>query len=105
MRKIIFKKIYFFFKDLYISYLKKTGNWKRFADIRFHDAFGRYINWNNPKDLNEWINYFAYCTNTDLWVKCADKFAVREYVKSKVGGAYFGTFIGKVGHCKRYRFR
>ena len=97
---LILKKIYWFFKDLYISYLKKTGNWKRFADIRFHDAFGRYINWSNPKDLNEWINYFAYCTNTDLWVKCADKFAVREYVKSKVGGAYFSTFIGKMGLCK-----
>lgn len=92
---LILKKIYCFFKDLYVFYLKKTGNWKRFADIRFHDAFGRYINWSNPKDLNEWINYFAYCTNTDLWVKCADKYAVREYVKSKVGEHILVPLLGK----------
>ena len=81
--KLKFKQVYWSLKDLYISYLKKTGNWKRFAEIRFHDTFGRSINWNQPRDLNEWINYFAFCTDTSLWVKCADKYAVREYVKSK----------------------
>ena len=70
-------------KDLYVACLKKTNHWKTYADIRFHDTFGRYINWESPRDLNEWINYFSFCTDTSLWVTCADKFAVRDYVKSK----------------------
>ncbi len=34
-------------------------------------------------DLNEKINWLAFNTDTSNWTRLADKYLVREYVKSK----------------------
>ena len=47
--------------------------------VRFH----KRLNLNAPKTLNEKILYLSLKTDTSLWTKCADKYEVREYVKSK----------------------
>ena len=49
----------------------------------FHDTFGRCIDWNSPRDLNEVINYLAFKGDHSRWAALADKYAVREYVKDK----------------------
>ena len=46
----------------------------------FYKQFGRKINLDNPRTLNEKIQYLSLRTDTSLWTKCADKFAVRDYV-------------------------
>jgi len=56
---------------------------KRYADVLFKRAFGYGINWEQPRDLNEWINYLAFKTNTSEWSRLADKYIVRDYVVSK----------------------
>ena len=61
----------------------KHYNPKRYADYLFKDQFGYGIDWNHPRDLNEWINYLAFKTDTREWSRLADKYSVREYVLSK----------------------
>lgn len=64
------------FSDEY--YLKK----------KFRRAFKRDINLEAPKTLNEKIIWLKLNDRTDLHTQCADKFAVREYVKQQIGEAY-----------------
>lgn len=47
----------------------------------FYRRFHRLMNLRNPKDLNEKINWLKFESDTSEWVKLADKFRVREYVK------------------------
>jgi hypothetical protein len=56
---------------------------KKLANILYREKFEKEINWSNPKDLNEKINWIAFYTDTRNWTRLADKYAVREYVKSK----------------------
>lgn len=43
--------------------------------------FGHKPNLKNPKNLIEKIYWLLLYTDTSLWTKCADKFAMREYIK------------------------
>ena len=52
-----------------------------YISILYHDRLRRWINWKNPKDLNEKINWLKFNTDTSLWSRCADKLLVRDYVK------------------------
>ncbi|MBT9189029.1 ATP-grasp fold amidoligase family protein [Zobellia russellii] len=67
--------------DLYI----KTVPDKPYIQRAFKKSFGRKINFNNPKSLNEKINWLKLYDRTPLHTQCADKYAVRDYVKSKIG--------------------
>ena len=53
------------------------------ASNYYYYTFGKEINWNDPQNLNEKINWLAFNTDTRLWSVLADKYAVREYIKSK----------------------
>ena len=44
---------------------------------------GYPIDWDNPRDLNEKIQWLMCFSDTSKWSDCADKYKVREYVKSK----------------------
>ena len=56
---------------------------KRVIDKCFFKRFQRNIDWENPQDYNEKINWLKLYSDTSMWTKLADKYAVREYVKSK----------------------
>lgn len=53
------------------------------ANFLYRDVFHKWINWQKPQTLNEKINWLAFFTDTSLWTLCTDKYAVRDYVKSK----------------------
>lgn len=53
------------------------------AKMRFRKLFGRNLDLKNPKDLNEKILWLSLFSDTTLWSQCADKYAVRDYVKGK----------------------
>ena len=61
MKKLLLpiKKVYWFFKHYYKLYLSHY-NRKKYADILFRDQFGRNIDWENPRDLNEKIQWLDY---------------------------------------------
>ncbi len=39
--------------------------------------------WDNPRDINEKIQWLMCFSDTSLWTLCADKYRVREYVTQK----------------------
>lgn len=45
--------------------------------------FNYHLDWNNPKDLNEKIQWLILNSDTSEWTRLADKVAVRDYVKEK----------------------
>lgn len=58
-------------------------NPKILANWTYKSRFNKNIDWDNPKDLIEKIYWLLFNTDTSLWTTCADKYLVREYVKSK----------------------
>lgn len=48
-----------------------------YRDFKYH------LDWNNPKDLNEKIQWLILNSDTSEWTRLADKVAVRDYVKEK----------------------
>lgn len=54
---------------------------KEWITFRYFLRFHKWIDWNNPKSINEKILYLSLMTDTTLWTTLADKYRVREYVK------------------------
>ena len=51
--------------------------------IRYFARFKKALHLKHPKTLNEKMLFLSLKTDTSLWTKCADKYAVREYVKER----------------------
>lgn len=49
----------------------------------YKHLLGRKIDWEDPKDLNEKINWLKLHADPLEWSRLADKYSVREYVKEK----------------------
>lgn len=52
------------------------------------------LNFNNPKTFNEKIQWLKLYYHDPLMTKCADKVAVREYIKEKIGEKYLVPCLG-----------
>ena len=50
--------------------------------LRYFLRFKRFPDFKNPQDLNEKILYLKLFSDTSQWTQLADKYQVREYVKS-----------------------
>lgn len=61
---------------------------KSLVSVRYKKKFHKSINWNNPTNLNEKINWLKFNADTSMWTKLADKYLVREYI-SQLGYAEF----------------
>lgn len=70
---------YLYFRNKFLCKL----NPKFAANVEYKKFFGRYINWENPKDLIEKIYWMELNTDTSLWTLCADKYKVREFIKER----------------------
>lgn len=70
-------------KETSVRILSRLLPRKVFADMRYRYTFGHTIDWENPRDLNEWINVFMTSPDRQKWARMADKIAVRDIVKSK----------------------
>lgn len=81
-----------------MKYIKRILNRidpKLLVTIQYFSHFHKFINWKNPKDLNEKINWLKFNSDTTLWTLCADKFRVREYVSEKGLDDILVKFYGK----------
>ncbi|MDR2864793.1 MAG: hypothetical protein LBV68_04180 [Spirochaetaceae bacterium] len=56
---------------------------KELTEKLYFEIFGKHLDWENPRDINEKIHWLKLCSNTTLWSKLADKYRVRKYVESK----------------------
>lgn len=101
------KKVKSIIKDVYpLSFIWRKIDWlitknKIKKDIRiipnsiYKKTFEKNINWNNPKTLIEKIYWMQLYTDTSLWTLCADKYAVRQFVKDKGCEPALNTLYGK----------
>lgn len=83
---ILYSKVYQLLRDAIheYRYLKvKLLPSKYVADNIYFSRFGKHINWKEPKDLNEKINWLKFYSDTSKWSELADKYAVRQYVVNK----------------------
>lgn len=65
-----------------------------FTRLLYRCYTGKRLNLNSPQDFNEKIQWLKLNHRTPLYVQCADKYAVRSYVKKKVGEKYLNECIG-----------
>lgn len=86
--------------------IKDKIKWHYHQFLKFHFPYfwskylykttlGKITNFNEPKDLNEKIQWLMFFTDTTFWTLLADKYAVRQYVKNRVGEKYLIPLLGK----------
>lgn len=61
----------------------------------FRSILGYEMNWDDPQDLNEKINWMKLYGDTSQWVRLADKYRMREYVSERGYGDMLVPLIGK----------
>lgn len=71
--------IYRFLYETYHALMPSSYIAKRIYKKRF----GKKLNLNNPKDLNEKINWMKFNSDTSRWTDLADKYLVRNFVKER----------------------
>lgn len=76
------KKIKHIIRDVLFYILSRTSMYL-YVSVRYRYAKGYWMDWKNPQDINEKIQWLKFYGDTSLWPRLADKFAVREYVKEK----------------------
>ena len=62
------------------------------------------LDWNNPKDLNEKIQWLILNSDTSEWSRLADKVAVRDYVKEKGLGHMLIPLLGVWNDARKIDF-
>lgn len=65
-----------------------------FARIQYYLMLGKRLRLDPPIDFNEKLQWLKLHYRNPLMVTCADKWAVREYVKERVGERYLAECIG-----------
>lgn len=50
---------------------------------RWKRTYGHKIDWKNPKDINEKMQWLICFGDTSKWSLCADKYRVREFLKER----------------------
>ena len=80
--KITLYPLYYFYKkQKFKSFLKKS--FKEQAEMVHLCHYKKNIDWLHPRDLNEKIRWLQLNTDTEIWSRLADKYAVRKYVQEK----------------------
>ncbi|MEP2060001.1 MAG: ATP-grasp fold amidoligase family protein [Maribacter litoralis] len=78
---------------LFDLYRHRVVDEKSFTENRFKRRMGYDLDLNNPKTLNEKIQWLKLYNRTPLHTICADKIAVRDFVADKVGEEYLVPLI------------
>ena len=71
---------------------------------QFLKTFGYALAWNNPRTLNEKLNWMKLNYRAPLQKIAADKYAVRAHVAAKVGEKYLIPLIRKCDRAEEIRF-
>ena len=67
----------------------------RLANMRYMAVHHRNIDWKNPRNIDEKINWMKFYSDTSQWVVLADKYRVRQYVEKCGLGDMLVQLYGK----------
>ena len=67
---------------------------KIYLNLLYQVRTGRKMDWKNPKSFNEKLNWLKLYDRRPEYVKMADKYEVREYIKEKLGEEYLIPILG-----------
>jgi hypothetical protein len=79
--------------DLYQLYCDHMVSDIYYIKKRFEKRMGYKLDLKNPNTLNEKINWLKVYFRTPYHTTCADKYAVRDYVKARIGEQYLVPLI------------
>ena len=98
----IYKRLRHLLSPIRLSYELLLGRYapQRLASILFKRIFGRPLNWEDPQDINEKINWLKFNSDTTRWTELADKFRVRKYVEQCGLGDTLVKLYGKWDHAE-----
>ena len=65
-----------------------------FLKKKYHIITGKELDLNNPKTINEKMQWLKLNDHNDLYTILVDKYKVRNYVKEKIGEKYLIPLIG-----------
>lgn len=77
---------------------------RRFISWQYHAMTGKRLRLDPPVDFNEKIQWLKLYYRNPLLVKCADKWAVREFVKERIGEKYLAECIGVYDNVEKIPF-
>ncbi len=80
--KTILKKGLFFLSD------------RDYINLYFRVNVGRKMDWENPRTLNEKLQWLKFNYRTPLQTIVSDKILVRNYVKEKIGSRFLIPIYG-----------
>lgn len=67
----------------YVWLRQMIGGGKLLASLIYFKTYHRFLNWRNPKTINEKINWLKFYGDTSYWARLSDKYAVREFIREK----------------------
>ena len=67
---------------------------KLYLSLKFRKYFGRWPNWKNPQTFSEKIQWLKLYDRRPEYTKMVDKYAVKDYVASIIGGEYVIPTLG-----------
>jgi len=67
---------------------------KVYCSAKYRRIFGKKLNIKNPQTFNEKIQWLKLYDRNPLYTQLADKYAVREYVKNRIGEQYLNELFG-----------
>jgi hypothetical protein len=87
--------ILYFPKRLYDTYRTRLIPKEKYIKKKFYDTFAYHLPIDNPKTLNEKIQWLKLHKRDPMYALCSDKYGVRSYVKEKVGDNYLIPLLYK----------
>lgn len=67
---------------------------KLFLSWMFRVKMGYRLDWENPRTLNEKLQWLKFYNHNPQYTEMADKYGVREYVKKTIGEEYLIPLLG-----------
>lgn len=69
-------------------FLSKVIPDKTYISLRYWCIFGKKLNWKNPHNFNEKLNWEKIFDRNPLYTVMADKYAVKQFVSDRIGSEY-----------------
>lgn len=94
MKSIRSNYCYKYFASIIHKYLVKRDPRNEMSRV-YYKIYHEYPDFENPQNLIEKIYWMQLYSDTSLWTKCADKYAMRDYVKECGLAEYLPKNYGK----------